>query len=495
MQTLRFTGHAFLDIGLAGICALTQRARPEDLTIADLDVASAFMEKEYYRKDPASDARILHPFLSCVFPNSSFVQPETEKPKTRAAFVQQYLYAHLAEPHPSVRGLSCAFTGEPATCPLVRTHLPLMSGEDVMNFCPPGRTFVPASGPYVTALMFLPMASRRAEGKLLAVQGDDPELTLWFARRYFADNLRLLSLPFPMERALTHPGYDREQPKWDAAGKRYKFADVKGPRSFVVSDLLQFLAEHDCPGGLTVHLLSNSGQGATQETFTLPYEVVSFLSLVRTMPAWQALAARFWPVAEEKEDKPQKKGKRPKASAIPGRAGWTRNPVFEDLCTIFQAGTLQTAAANKWLSYVTHDWTLFECFMREVNEVKSAIVDMIKSVAGRLSDHIVATDNRRLLRIVRVALLNVVRHNMIRALYEAAGRNHLLFSLDEFLTLFPDGDDDDDRNRYRAFNYRNALAVRLVEDLHQKGYFERHPEDATAEPTAEDLKEFEGTLT
>ena len=66
-----------------------------------------------------------------VFMNSSFVQPSEGKEKTQA-FVAQYVRAHRAAPHPDVIGLRCAFSGELATSPLVRTHLPMFSGEDLL---------------------------------------------------------------------------------------------------------------------------------------------------------------------------------------------------------------------------------------------------------------------------------------------------------------------------------------------------------------------------
>lgn len=234
-ELLHWTGHALVDVGMAGLCALAKRAHPEDLTLEDLDSAADFMERHYY-------GGTLGTYLSCVFMNPSFVQP-SEGAEKKKAFIAQYLRAHRATPHPAVAGMRCAFSGEPATSPLVRTHLPMFSGEGVLNFRPDGSTVVPAAGAYVVALMFLPMASRRSEGSLLAVHADDPTLTLRFARRYLEDNRRLLALPLPSARALTHPGYDREQPMWDAQKKRHKFADAKGPRSLVVHDLTTIAAE------------------------------------------------------------------------------------------------------------------------------------------------------------------------------------------------------------------------------------------------------------
>src|SRR5438477_5293987 len=57
---LSYTGHALVDIGLAGLCAFAGRACPEALTLEDLDRASTFLEETYYQGK-------LGTYLSCVF--------------------------------------------------------------------------------------------------------------------------------------------------------------------------------------------------------------------------------------------------------------------------------------------------------------------------------------------------------------------------------------------------------------------------------------------
>src|SRR5437762_2783862 len=125
---LRWTGHWLVDVGAAGLCAFAKRERPEDLTLEDLDAASDFLVQTYYQAK-------LGTYLSCVFMNASFVQPNEGKEK-RAAFIRQYLRAHRASPDPRVAGSRCTFSGAPATSALVRSHLPLFSGEGVLNFRP-----------------------------------------------------------------------------------------------------------------------------------------------------------------------------------------------------------------------------------------------------------------------------------------------------------------------------------------------------------------------
>ena len=227
-----------MDVGIAGLVAFAEKKAPEEVSLGDLDRASQWIADHYY-------SGLLGTYLSCVFMNASFVQPSEGAEKKRA-FLDHYVRAHRAMARPEVDGMRCVFSGEPATSPMVRTHLPLFSGEGVLNFRPDGASSVPVAGPYIVAILFLPMASRRSEGRLLCVHADDPRLTVRFARRYLADNRRLIGLTLPTAKAPIHPGFDRELPMWDATKKHYKMADAKGPHSLIVRTTLT----RDCGRGL-----------------------------------------------------------------------------------------------------------------------------------------------------------------------------------------------------------------------------------------------------
>lgn len=61
---------------MAGACAYAQRQRPEDLTLEDLDRVSTFIVDTYYQAK-------LGTYLSCVFINASFVQPNESAAKRK----------------------------------------------------------------------------------------------------------------------------------------------------------------------------------------------------------------------------------------------------------------------------------------------------------------------------------------------------------------------------------------------------------------------------
>ncbi len=489
---LRFTGHPLFDVGVAGVCAYAKRERPEDVTLDDLDAVSDFMTETYYGGSMGT-------YLTCVFMNASFVQPNESADK-RERFIRQYVRAHRATPDPQVAGLRCAFSGLPATSPLVRTHLPLFSGEDVMNFRPRGQTFVPAAGAYIVALFFLPFASRRAEGRLLAVHCDDPALTIAFAKRYLEDNRRLLALALPTERALVHPGYERELPMWDGQKKQYKYADVKAPRSLVVADLTEIAAQaapsdrRPRPAALTAYHLSNSGQGPGLAIFEVPSPVVLFLRRAAgptTAKAWRAIASRFQPLSgspSEDEAAADKGGRRrkakPAADAPAGRPGWTKNRAFEDLCEVFGAGFLDRAAAVRWLQFYVlgrmergrgkrnyekteaRNWALTELFLTEVMGMNKGRIELIRTFADKLADWIANKNDTKLFRAIAFEKLWELRQRLLRVQQESA-KSALLFGLDEYAQVWLHSEDG---ARDESL-VRDLVCIRVVERLHERGFF------------------------
>ena len=492
---LRFTGHPLVDVGIAGLCAFRSRKRPEELTLDDLDAAADFMEQHYYEGK-------LNPYLTCVFMNSSFVQPN-ESPEKRARFVQRYLRAHRAEIDPAVAGRRCVFSGEPAVSPLVRTHFPMFSGEGVMNFRPDGATSVPAAGAYVTSLMFLPMASRRAEGRLLAVHADDSATTIAFARRYLRDNQRLLALALPTERALVYKDYEREIPGWDAQKKKHKFADAKGPRSLLVSDLTTIAMEamptdlRPRPVAIAAYWLSSSGQGPSLEIFSVPSGAVGFVvraAQAETQTAWKHISSRFRPVRESVDGAPGKRPSKKAGASVAGHAGWSKNMAFEDLCAIFEPGFTDRMAAARWLStYVlgrrdgrseragadatygeasARSWRLAEVFLEEVLGMERSRIETVKRFSDKVADFIAKKNDRKLWRSLAFEKLSEFQNRLRRAQQQSAGgADGLLFGLDEYTAVWLHDDRD-------AYLIRDLICIRTVERLHAQGWFKQHPEDA-----------------
>jgi CRISPR-associated protein Cst1 len=496
---LRWTGHALLDVGIAGACALNKRSRPEDLTLEDLDHVGDFIARHYF-------SGALDPYLTVVFTNNSgYCGPNKTAPEQYAEVYR----AHRVAPSQHLRATSgqrCAFSSEPASVWVHRQHLPMFSADGVMNFRPHAESSLPIAGSYLVALQFTPMAGRRAEGRMLVVHADDPELTLAFARRYLEDNRRLLALALPSERVLADPRFDRERPMWDTRTKRNKMADAKGPRSLVVADLSAIAARaapHELrphPMALSVFLVSNSGQGPSLDIVDIPSGVVGFVrraSESSTRAAWQRLASGFRAVREATEEAG---GRRRKGSSVPrGRPGWSRNPAFEGLVRIYEAGFVDAAVARRWLARFVlgrietqaqqarllenraRSWALADLFMQEVLGMKPARIEAIRSFADKLADHIERANDRRLYRALTLDKLHEVRRALLSAQRRSA-QGQILFGLDEYATVWLHEDGDE-------FLVRDLVTIRVVERLAALGYFASHPEDAPEAIEEEDAGE------
>src|SRR5437867_2606682 len=184
--TMKWTSHPLVDVGIATLCAMANRSRPEDLDADDLNAATEELAEVYF-------SGIMVSYLTCVFMNSAYVQPGM-KLEGKADYKERILKAYRQEPPPELKGVRCAFSGEPAVAIVHRGQIPMLTGEDTLNFFPAGRGGLAIGGPSLTAIQALPMGCRRVEGKLFAVHADVPELTVAMARLYVADNRRLVAL-------------------------------------------------------------------------------------------------------------------------------------------------------------------------------------------------------------------------------------------------------------------------------------------------------------
>ncbi|MCX6602434.1 MAG: hypothetical protein NTV52_02440, partial [Acidobacteria bacterium] len=248
LPLLHWTGHPLVDVGIAALCAMAEQDDPAQLTLDDLASCATRMEQLYF-EGPLST------FLTCVFPNSEYVQPQP-KPKPnedpqktinarqakvakRKAYATDILFAFRATSSPPEYP-PCAFSGEPATHCINRIHMPLLTGEAVLNFFPNGQGGLYIAGPYLTALQALPLGGRRCEGRLLIAHADHPALTLAFAKRYWQDNQRLLNLATANQLPLgkgPDPTLSREN---SAEGK---YPDAKSPRTLILHDLQELFRE------------------------------------------------------------------------------------------------------------------------------------------------------------------------------------------------------------------------------------------------------------
>jgi CRISPR-associated protein Cst1 len=167
------------------------------VTHDDLEAIADYMARNYV-------VNPLKSFLTVAFPNSGFVQAAYERaPERRTAYAERVLRA-FRPGTPTLANERCVFTGLPAvalalgektTLPpgrAFRQHIPLVTGEYVINFHPYGDAGLPVSGIALLALQAFPLGCAKTQGRLLAVHADDHDLTLRFAHKFLSTIRRLI---------------------------------------------------------------------------------------------------------------------------------------------------------------------------------------------------------------------------------------------------------------------------------------------------------------
>ncbi|MGQ9494605.1 MAG: type I-B CRISPR-associated protein Cas8b1/Cst1, partial [Anaerolineae bacterium] len=323
---LNYTGHPIVDVGVATITAFANKRDPSLLTEADLDKVADFMARQYV-VDP------LKSFLTVAFPNSGFTQPAFNKtPEKRDEYAERVLRGYrastprLAEP--------CVFTGKPAVgiafsekLPpgrAFRQHIPLLTGENVINFFPWGDAGLPVSGEALLAIQAFPLGCAKCGGRLLAVHSDNPDLIYDFASEFLQENRRALQLA-------------------QQSGSKKMPEAKSSARTLLIETLLKVEqsrrdeAREYRPCSVTAYHLTNSGQSNPLDTrnppleiYHLPLGLTDFLSQIvgpDYKAEWNVMVERAWWLSQ-----PKRKGKKTGGKEdIQEDTRPRRNMLYEDL--------------------------------------------------------------------------------------------------------------------------------------------------------------------
>ncbi len=498
---LEWTGHPLVDVGIATLCAMVGKNSPHELTLEDLDKAADEMADYYF-------SGIMTSYNSCVFTMNAYDNPSFSA-KSKREYENKVLRAHRFAGEVPSEAYRCVFSGQPATHFIERRQMPLLTGEDVINFYPEGRKALSVSGPYLVALQALPLGGRRVEGKLLVAHADLPEVTLAFARHYLRDNRRLIGLAkagcLP-ERDGPSPALDREHGAWDSGKKRPKYPDAKGAKTLITADLNEILRIRSAEFAhqfvsITVYWLSNSGQGPSLNIFHIPAQITRFLSIVSQAPLgehWSKVVAKGWlaPMAKEDSDTIDKSMKTKKVESVSAGPGRSRNSVLSDLFAVYENGFLDADAAalfikkhllrkpvrflqiigenttetgNKLLDGLVN-WPLTKIFLKEVMGVDERYIEKVRLFSDRLADHISSKNDKNLFRgIVFAEKPWEMRRALTKAQRnQARDHNNLLFGLQEYLDIF---EAEHVVARFDWSLVRDLISIRIVEKLFNSGFF------------------------
>lgn len=462
---LSYTGHPLVDVGVATICAFAGKPEPAALTEADLEAIARYMAANY-TVDP------LKSFLTVAFPNSGFTQPAFEKnPEKRQEYAREVLLAW--QPGRTPLGEPCVFTGAPAILRSYRQHVPLLTGEDVVNFHPHGDPGLPVSGAALLAIQAFPLGCAKVGGRLLAVHADDPDLTYRFARTFLERNRRLVHAA-------------------QQAGERKLPEPPRRVGTLLVESLLevecerQDLVEERGPVSVTAYHLSNSGQGVGLDIYHLPLEITDFLQ--RAMSArhrvqWDALRGRGWEVMNRKgarrgpkEDEPRYNVLYEDLLRLPNEAAWFIRRYL--LRLPYRGRDAGDPRAGYSLlgepELVSFDFT--ELFLRTVVNMERERIERIRALGDALAEYVQGENDRHFFRNFMTAQrADHLRATLIRASVARMRKGRPpLVAFDPYIEVFEVGED---LPRFDWKLARDLVLIRMVERLYALGWIQSHAQE------------------
>lgn len=326
---LTYTGHPFIDVGVAAITAFAQKRHPEDVTPEDLEQVVAYIERNYVLPP-------LRGYLTMAFTsNAWFIQDafnpdkpglSPEERAKRQATRQDWATRHLRQWQSPVTSETetCVFTGQPTTTTALsgklqpgragRAQFPLLQGDDAINFFTYGDPGLPISGLALLALQFFPLGCARCGNGLLAIHSDNENLLYRITYKLLNKNIR--------DVVQAQEAGEEKLPRAKRSLKTLlveMLTEVESDRSKV--------DEKEEPASLTAYNFNN-GKSPDLVLYHLPLEIVHFLRMVQVptyKDSWNQLVQRGWQLAQVKQGK---KGEA-EASQVP----WC-NYLYEDLFSL-----------------------------------------------------------------------------------------------------------------------------------------------------------------
>ena len=467
---LEFTGHPLFDVGLATVLAFVKKTDPRDLNDDDLDRVAEYI-KENYVVDP------LKSFLNVAFPNSGFTQAAYSKtPEKRIEYADHVLVTARNSSQPQYG--RCVITGRPVTEALssklppgraFRQHIPLITGENIINFHPNGEPGLPISGLALFMIQAMPLGSGVVGERLLVVHSDNNRLTMAIAAEFLEENRRNI------HRARLE-GSKELSPAAYRVGTQLVHVLVNVQADMIERGLAGESAS------ITAYHMSNSGQGTALDIYHLPLEVTDFIQTAlypQYRSTWNRLTDRGWQIT---------KGSK--------AAGPTYNIFYEDLLRLphnswqfIRTYLLRRPRRSRrpgdpttTYSFTSEadliSWTFTDLFLRKVLRMDQVHIETLRNLGDRLAEYVVEENDRRFFwDFSTVRRYPHFRNVLIKAnLRRTKDNSPPLFSFDEFVTVF-----ETELMNHHWSLARDLILIRMIERLYAAGWIQSNMEDMPVE--------------
>jgi CRISPR-associated protein Cst1 len=487
----RFTGHPFLDVGLAAMTIFVGKSDPQALTWADLDRVATYVEVQYI-KPP------LKGYLTMAFTsNAWFIQDgfNPDRPELTDEQREKRLQARTMWSSRHVRAWQtdststerCVFTGLPAVAVALsgklpdgragRAQAPLLQGDDSINFFAGGESGIPISGLALLALQYFPMGCAKAGMGLVAVHSENDRLTLRFARRFLDQTISGIA-----------KAQAAGETKVPGAGRSLKTLLVE--TLVAIGEEQQREAARERAASVSAYEFNN-GKTADLRLHHLPLQIVEFLRTVNAPAygeAWAEVVRRAWQVPKTNGGKT--------APSNESEWGARYNALYEDLFALperaprfirtyflriprrarSEGDPRATYSPQRELSLVS--WPLVELFLGKVMLMEQARIEKIRVFGDRLADYTRKRNSKRFFRTFFTERNpNFLRDRLVKANLDAvkAGESPL-FDMDSYIDVFEESEENY-RSDWRLV--RDLVLMRMIDNL--KDWLIQNPEAVPAE--------------
>ncbi|MCK6579476.1 MAG: hypothetical protein L6Q98_15390 [Anaerolineae bacterium] len=447
---LRYTGHPFIDIGVAVATVVARRQHPEKVTVDEL---IPFLQdiKRWYIDYPG-----IQSFLRNVFPNSKFVQGAVSL-ADKEQYADEVLFGFIGDEIANDDRQCCVFFPELAASRRVtRTIMPLLNSVDTVNFGAAGNPGVPVSGLAIMCLHLLPL------GCLRLYSYASPKTRLLGFHHISSQggpNLNMVFAAYALDHHTTSIGLSGEITTFGSHSQtRYVEELLRVKREVLRNRLTRssLTAYRNVSG----YFFANENRETSIAVLHLDNGVHAFIEAAELDHAdtWHRLIAANWQKVEDEPDAPLTEESRRQR----------RNFVFEQL---FDAPVNWLRLAG---ALITHgDWALVHLFLKEIVNMQQAEIDNLKMLGMKLARYMSENDvSAKGLSWGFYHQFKTARTAKIRALVRSAneslsrkGLSDLIITHAEILLAF---------NRVQGYQdftlARDIIAMVMFEELHKMGY-------------------------
>lgn len=468
---IRYTGHPFVDVGVATLVAYAKVNAPEELTAHHLQIFEEYAKPIYLTK------MMLGYMGYVVFPNIVNTALTGEKDWEKYAEKRESIIGGLFAlwrwdgkslyPAPNetmcTNNEVCIFCGHLGVVQTSQRLIPMIGGSASINFFPEGNPRMALCRSCTISMLAMFMGILNSGGKAFMVHSHDRDVLQRLIDTYLSYNIRDFALPNLTKR----PSH-------------------KHPRTQLIENLMEAGLHAQRTSSITAYLFTAGSKNAGIEIYHLPSGVLDFIRRVSRADssAWEKITSRAWEL--QKVGKAQPLGNEDNFEEDNKIEYGRRNFLYEDLFNLPQEavrflrtylmrykprGKANTTDPRYTYSFMKErevlSWSLISLFMEKVMNMEKSRIDAIRKMGERLARYIQEIDARFYTRLYMAKGESGIRSVLIRASHYAKSQNALgetLLPFDEFVEVFFFADDMNNMRPdwYLAYD---LLLIRIMECL------------------------------